>query len=97
MLALLSAWIGLLSFLLAGGMWVYRPLMTDGTIVAVLYFGAPAALCLGGLVLWAHRRDPTLDHGLAAQRVQCKVGMTLAVLGVAIVYGLIIASRKLNE
>lgn len=96
MLALFSVWIGLLSFLLAAGMWLYRPLMTDPAIVAVLYFGAPGAMCLGGLVLWAHRRDISADPGLAAQRVQSKTGITLALFAAAIVYGLIIASKKLN-
>ena len=96
MLALLSTWIGLLTFLLAAGMWIHRPFMTDPTVVAVLYFGAPGAMCLGGLVLWAHRKDPDADPGLAAQRVQSKTGIALALLAAAIVYYLIIASKKLN-
>jgi len=97
MLALLSTWIGLLTFLLAAGMWIHRPFMTDSAVVAVLYFGAPGAMCLGGLVLWAHRKETSTDAGLAAQRTQCKVGITLAICAAAIVYYLIIASRKLNE
>lgn len=97
MLALLSTWIGLLSFLLAAGMYLYRPLMTDPLIVAILYFGAPGAMCFGGLVLWAHRKDPAPEPAILAQRTQCKVGITLAILAAAIVYYLIIASKKLNE
>ena len=97
MLALTSVWIGLVSFLAALGMFLHRPLMTDASIVAVLYFGSPGAICLGGLVLWAHREDRADDDGLAAQRAQCVTGIVLAIVAAAIVYGLIIASRKLES
>ena len=49
---------------LAAGMLVYRPLMTDLTILLVLYFGSPGALCLAILVLWVHRGEPDLDAAI---------------------------------
>lgn len=96
MLALLSVWIGLASFVLSALMLVYRPAMTDLTVLLVLYFGSPGALCLAGLVLWAHRTDTNPEPALAAQRVQCKVAIVLAIASAAIVYGLIIASQKIE-
>lgn len=96
MLALLSVWIGLGSFLLALAMLIYRPTMTDQNIVWILYFGSPGALCLAGLVLWANRSESQAEPGVSAQRLQCKVAIVLAVLAAAIVYGLIIGSRKLE-
>jgi hypothetical protein len=96
MLALLSVWIALGSFLLALAMLLYRPAMTDWNILMVLYFGSPGALCLAGLVLWANRAEDQPDPALRAQRLQCKVAIALAILAAAIVYGLIIGSRKLE-
>ena len=96
MLALLSVWLGLASFLLAATMLVYRPAMTDPAILAVLYFGAPGSLCLAGLVLWAHRNDPDPDPGLVAQRLQAKVAIVLSLIAAAIIYGLIIGSHKIE-
>ena len=96
MLALLSVWLGLASFLLAATMLVYRPAMTDLGILLILYFGAPGSLCFAGLVLWAHRSDPEADAGVAAQRLQCKFAIVLSLAAAAIVYGLIIASRKIE-
>lgn len=96
MIALLSVWMGLLTFLLAVAMLVYRPLMTDITIPAVLWIGAPGAMCLGGLVLWAYRKEREPDDGLYAQRAQAKTAILLAVLAAAIVYVLIFRSEKLE-
>jgi hypothetical protein len=95
-MALASVWVGLLTLGLSAAMLLYRPAMTDLTILVVLYFGAPAALCFAGLVLWAHRKDESADPSIAAQRVQAKVAIPLAVLAAAIVYGLIIFSEKLE-
>jgi len=96
MLALLSVWIGLGSFLLALAMLVYRPAMTDVNILLVLYFGSPGALCLAGLVLWANRMESHPDPAIQSQRLQSKVAIVLAILAAAIVYSLIIGSRKLE-
>lgn len=96
MLALLSVWIGLASFVLSALMLLYRPAMTDLTVLMVLYFGSPGTLCLALLVLWAHRGDTSPEPALIAQRTQCKVAIVMAILAAAIVYGLIIASQKIE-
>ncbi len=96
MIALLSVWIGLASFVLAMIMLLYRPAMTDVNILLILYFGAPGALCLAGLVLWAHRMDDDPEPAIVAQRLQSKVGIMLAILAAAIVYALIIGSHKIE-
>jgi sulfur carrier protein len=95
-LALGSVWIALASVGLSVAMLVYRPAMTDIAIVAVLYFGAPGSICLGGLVLWAYRHETAPEPGVMAQRVQAKVGVALAIIAATIVYGLIIFSEKLE-
>ncbi len=105
MLALLGVWVGLLTFLLALAMFIHRPWMTDFTVTAVLYFGAPGAMCFGGLVLWGSRKSQLDDGGLVpvqtepgivAQRLQSKTAIILALLAAAIVYYLIINSTKLE-
>ena len=96
MLAFLGVWIGLGTFLIAVGMLVYRPLMTEWAVTAVLWFGSPGAICFAGLVLWAYRKETGDDPGVTAQRVQAKVAIVLAVLAAAIVYGLIIGSTKIE-
>lgn len=96
MLALTSVWIGLLSLLLAGTMVLHRPVFTDWTVTLVLYFGSPGAMCLAGLVLWALRKEDFDDGGVAAQRLQAKVAIALALFAAAIVYLLIIYSAKLE-
>jgi len=96
MLALLSVWVGLGTFVIAVGMLVYRPAMTDLTVTAVLWFGSPGAMCFAGLVLWAYRKEKSDDPGVAAQRLQAQVAIVLAVLAAAIVYGLIIGSTKIE-
>jgi len=95
MLALASVWIGLSSLILATAMLVYRPAMTDWAVTLVLYFGSPGALCLGILVLWAHRGDASTDPGLHGQRLQAKIAILLAILAAGMVYALIIGSQKL--
>lgn len=105
MLALMGVWVGLLTLLLAIGMLIYRPWMTDITVTAVLYFGAPGAMCFGGLVLWGSRKSQlddgglvptTADPGIVAQRLQSKIAIGLALCAAAIVYYLIIYSTKLE-
>lgn len=96
MLALISTWIALPTFVLSLVMLLYRPAFTDLNILLVLYFGSPGAMCLAGLVLWAYRKETSGDPGLAAQRVQAKVAIGLAFIAAAIVYGLVIGSKKLE-
>lgn len=96
MLALISVWLGLASFALGIVMLVYRPAMTDAAIILVLYFGAPGALCLAGIVLWANRTDEHPEPALLAQRLQSKVAIMLALAAAAIVYALIIGSQKIE-
>ena len=95
-MALASVWISLLTLALSALMLLYRPAMTDLTILLVLYFGAPGALCLAGLVLWAYRKQGAPDPAIASQRLQAKVAIPLAILAAAVVYGLIIFSHKLD-
>ena len=97
MLALLSVWIALATLGLAGVMVGYRPAFTDVTVVLVLYFGAPGAMCLAGLVLWESRKDTSDDSGVRMRRLQSKVAIALALLAAAAVYGLIIFSKKLES
>ena len=96
MLALTSVWIALFTFILAGTMLVYRPAMTDLTVTLVLYFGSPGAMCFAGMVLWTHRDDGHDDPGLEAQRAQSKIAIALAIAAAAILYCLIINSRKIE-
>ena len=97
MLALASVWIGLLTLLLAVGIVVHRPWMTDLTVLLVLYFGSPGAMCLAGLVLWAHRKEGNEDAGLQGQRRQAKIAIGMSLVAAAIVYLLIIFSTKIDR
>lgn len=96
MLALGSVWIGLGSLLIAVTMIVHRPTFTDLTVTLVLYFGSPGALCLAGLVLWAHRKDDASDAGLQAQRLQAKIAIGMAVVAAAVVYILVIGADRID-
>ena len=50
-------------------------------------YGITVALFLGIVVLWQMRREPRpLPPALVAQRVQAWVGITLALLGAAVIY-----------
>ena len=93
--ALASTWIGLASLLLAATMALYRPAMTDLSVTLVLYFGSPGAFCLAGLVLWAYRKDVGAEPGIAAQRMQAKVAIGLALIAAAIVYLLVIFAEPI--
>jgi len=95
MLALVSLWLGLATFVLAAVMVLHRPAMTDWTVTLVLYFGSPGSLCLAGLTLWAHRNEDSADAGVVARRVQAKVAIGLSVVAAALVYALIIFSLKI--
>ena len=86
MLAFLSVWLGLVTFALALAMLIHPPVATAVTFVLVLYFGAPGAMCLAGMVLWAHRKEASNGSEVAGQRLQAKVAIVLALAGAAIVY-----------
>lgn len=96
MLAFTSVWIGLISLVVAMTMWAYRPAFTDASITIVLYFAAPGAMCLAGLVLWAYRKEPP-QAGIDSQRLQAKVAVLLALASAVIVYALIIGSDKFES
>ncbi len=96
MLAFFGVWVGLASLMVALAMPLYRPAFSDFSVVAVLYFGSPGALCFAFLTLWAYRKEPDTDPGLQARRLQCRVTIAMAVIAAAIVYGLIIFSTKLG-
>jgi hypothetical protein len=88
MLALLSAWAGLAAMVLALAMLVRRGLFGDVLLTITLYAGA-LALTLGGIALWALRKESRTDPGVRAQQTQCYIGCACALVGIAIVYGLI--------
>ena len=96
MLALISVWISLAALAVATTMVVYRPAFTDWTVTLVLYFGSPGAMCFAGLILWAYRKEDSTDAGVAAQRLQAKVAIAIALLAAAIVYLLIIYAEKVE-
>jgi hypothetical protein len=88
MLALLSVWLGLAAMLLAAVMVVRRALFHDVWITITLYT-AVLALTLGGVALWALRKESREDPAVPAQRTQCFVGCGCALLAIAIVYTLV--------
>ena len=94
MLAFASVWIALASLLLAIAMVVYRPAFTDLYVTAVLYFGAPGAMCLAGMLLWAYRKEDDPDPGLVSQRLQAKVAIGLSIVASAIVYVLVMFAEQ---
>lgn len=96
MLALAAVWIALGTLLLAAEMVVFRSTFSDIGIVLVLWFGAPGALCLAGLVLWSLRKEVGVDPNVLNQRTQARVAIALSLLAAAIVYLLIIFSHKLD-
>ena len=97
MAALLSVWIGLATALLAAAMLVHRPLFSDLAVTLVLWFGSPGAMCLAGLVLWSHRKADSADPGVAAQRLQAKVAIALAIAAAAIVYALVLGADRVGR
>lgn len=94
MFALLSVWLGLACLVAAIGMVVWRGMFTDGMVFALLWLGAPGALWLAGMSLWAHRKRDAGEPGVAAQRLQCKVAIGIAILAAGIVYLLIIKADE---
>ena len=96
MLAFASVWMGLATLVLAAAMVVHRPWLTDLMMTLVLYFGSPGTLCLGGLVLWAYRKEDAGDPGVSAQRLQAKVAIFMALLATSLAYGLVIFAERVS-
>ncbi len=92
MLALLSVWLGLASLMMSLVMVLYRPAFNDVLLLIEMYFACPMSLMFGGLVLWATRREKSQN---VAPRLQAKVGITLALLAAAVVYGLVAFADRL--
>jgi len=98
--ALLSAWLGLLTLLAAiafpllpgsrdprAELEHLRPYSFADKFLPFPIYGSVVAMFLGIVVLWQMRREPRpLAGALAAQRVQAWVGIVLALLGAAIIY-----------
>jgi hypothetical protein len=95
MLALISVWVGLANLLLAGGVtiaWlgggVDRALshwLTGGL------YGSALGLTLAILSLWSNRKLKRTDPGVAAQRLQAKIAITLCLLAIGLLYTVALA------
>ena len=98
--ALLSAWLGLLT-LVASAIFPFlpgsrdpraelehaRPYSFADRFLPLPMYGAVVAMFLGIVVLRQMRREPRpLPAAMLAQRVQAWVGITLALIGAAIIY-----------
>lgn len=98
--ALVAAWAGLL-MLVASVVFVFLPGSVDpraeleharqyspaDRFLPLPIYGTAAAIFLGIVVLWQMRREPRpLHEALAAQRVQARVGIALALLAAAVIY-----------
>ncbi len=88
MLALLSVWLGVAALVLSLAMVVHRAWFTDVWLTVALYT-AVLSLTLAGVPLWALRKEPPAEPGVAARRRQCKVGIGLSVAAILIVYALV--------
>ncbi|MEK6800109.1 MAG: hypothetical protein AABZ12_14185 [Planctomycetota bacterium] len=94
LLALGAVWLALAALGIALTMLLHRPAMTDVAILLVLWLGSPLSMCFAGLVLWAYRHHELPEDAVLAQRLQAKVAIAMAVFAAAVVYLLIIFSRK---
>ncbi len=92
--ALASVWLGVATLGLALTMLFRRSAFTDATVPLVLWLGAPGTMWLAGMVLWAYRKRPSSEPGIAPQRTQCKLAIGLAIAAAAIVYVLIIRADQ---
>ncbi len=93
MLALFSVWLGLASLLTSLVMVFYRPAFNDVVLLVHMYFACPLSLTLGGLVLWATRKEKS-QH--APARLQATVGITLALVAAVIVYVLVASAERIS-
>jgi hypothetical protein len=99
--ALLAAWVGLLSVVAAGLVPLLpgsadpraeleraAPYSLADRFLPVPLYGTVVAVFLGVVVLWQSRREPRpLPDPLVAQRVQAWVGIALGLAAAAFVYG----------
>ena len=104
--ALLSAWIGLLTLLAAivfpflpgsrnprAELENLAPYSFADRFLPFPIYASVVAMFLGIIVLWQMRREPRpLPDGLVAQRVQAWVGIALAILAAVIIY-IVVALR----
>jgi hypothetical protein len=99
--ALLAAWLGMLA-LIASIVFLFlpgsgdpkaelqhaRPYSPKDRFLPVPVYGVALALFVGIAVLWQMRKEPRpLPDALAAQQLQARVGITLALVAGVIVYG----------
>ena len=94
MLGLLSVWLGLASLVMSLVMVLYRPAFHDVLLLIEMYLACPLSLMFGGLLLWATRQEKSQN---AAPRLQAKVGITLALVAAAVVYGLVAFADRLGH
>ncbi len=92
MLGILSVWLGLASLVMSLVMVLYRPAFHDVLLLIEMYFACPLSLMFGGLLLWATRQEKSQN---TAPRLQAKVGITLALVAAAMVYGLVALADRL--
>jgi hypothetical protein len=100
-LALLAPWLGL-AVLVTSIVFVFLPGSADpraelqhardyspaDRFLPFPIYGAALALFVGIIVLWQMRKEPRpLPAPLVAQRMQAWVGIVLALLGAAVIYG----------
>ena len=98
--ALLSAWLGLLTLIAAiafpflpgsrdpkAELQHLKPYSFADKFVLLPLYGSVVAMFLGIIVLWQMRREGRpLPPALGSQRVQAWVGIALAILGAAVIY-----------
>jgi len=90
-LALSSVWLGLAATALAVGLWVLDH--ADYLVAIALLLIDPAALATGILVLWIYRHEDTPKETVVLQKQQACVGITLALLAVAVGYAFVMIHK----
>jgi hypothetical protein len=85
MLSLLSVWTGLAAAIMAVFMQFRRSLFHP-IFLTITVYTAIFSLTMAGVALWALRKHTAGEQGVRGQRVQCYVGIGLALFAVAIVY-----------
>lgn len=93
-LALSSSWAGLIGLGLAIMLW-FQQAGKDAWVVSLLLFVAPAALCMGVLVLWIYRSDDDhLEETVLMQMTQARVGIFLGLATVALGYAYVMTHKE---
>ncbi len=91
-LALMSAWAGLIGIFFSVLLWVMP--MPDLWITGILLVLDPAAICAGTLVLWIYRHHEGLEETVLMQLTQARIGITLALIAVAIGYLFVMTHKE---